>query len=122
MNLVIIAKTLMRYWRMSQDPRTPAIVRGLIYVGIAATIAPKKLRPSRVPGLGLIDEAALVPSVIALAMVLIPKRVRDEYNQAENAEIKEIKAEGAQQATEATQEAATSKLEPGSASAAASSL
>jgi uncharacterized membrane protein YkvA (DUF1232 family) len=119
MNLVIIAKTLMRYWRMSQDPRTPSIVRGLIYLGIAATVAPKKLRPSNVPGLGLIDEAALVPSVIALAMVLIPKRVRDEYNQEEKAEIQENKAEGAAEAKQAEHEAATAQLEPGTTSAAA---
>ena len=106
MNFVIFAKTLMRYWRMTQDPRTPPVVRGLIYLGIAATVAPKKIIPKNVPGLGLIDDKALVPAVIALAMVLIPKRVREEYNREEKREIQENKVEGAQQAAEAHEEGA----------------
>ncbi len=105
MNLVMIAKTLARYWRMANDPRTPVIVRGLILLGIAATIAPKKILPKNVPGLGLIDEAALVPSVIALAMLLIPKRVKEDYDRAEKREMLENKAEGAKEAAAA--EAAT---------------
>lgn len=91
----------MRYWKMSQDPRTPPVVRGLIYAGLAATIAPKKLLPKNVPGLGLMDEKALAPAVIALAMVMIPKRVKEQYDRQEKQEIKEQKAEGAVQATEA---------------------
>jgi hypothetical protein len=91
----------------------------LIYLGIEATVAPKQLRTNKFPGLGLIDEKALVPSVIALAMVLIPKRVRDEYNQAEKVEIKENKAEGAEQAAEAEKESATATLEPRASSATA---
>src|SRR4051794_26591489 len=106
MNLIVIAKTMMRYWRMAQDPRTPAVVRGLVYLGIAATIAPKKLRPKNVPGLGLIDEAALVPSIIALAMLLIPKQVKEEYDRKEKQEIEENKAEGAEASAEAEQAAA----------------
>jgi uncharacterized membrane protein YkvA (DUF1232 family) len=106
MNLVIFAKTMMRYWRMTQDPRTPPVVRGLIYAGIAATVAPKKILPKNVPVLGLIDEKALVPSIIALAMVLIPKRVKEEYDRKEKREIKENKVEGAMQSAQAEQAAA----------------
>ncbi len=96
--LLPIIKTLRRYWRMTQDPRTPPVVRGLIWLGIAATIAPKKVLPKNVPGLGLIDDAALVPSIIALAMVLIPKEVKEKYDRMEKREIKTAKVEGAVQA------------------------
>jgi uncharacterized membrane protein YkvA (DUF1232 family) len=101
MPLFVLLRTLRRYWRMSQDPRTPPVVRGLIYAGIAATIAPKKLLPKNVPGLGLMDEKALAPAVIALAMVLIPKKVRKQYDRQEQRDIAEQKSEGAQEATEA---------------------
>jgi uncharacterized membrane protein YkvA (DUF1232 family) len=101
MPLLLLLKTIARYWRMSQDPRTPPIVRGLIYAGLAATIAPKKILPKRAHTLGLLDQEALAPAVIALAMVLIPKRVKKEYDRAEKAEIKEEKAEGAAEATAA---------------------
>lgn len=103
---VPIVKALRRYWRMTQDPRTPPIVRGLIWFGIAATIAPKKVLPKNVPGLGLVDDAALVPSIIALTMVLIPKEVREKYDRMEKREIKENKVEGAVQAHEANLEGA----------------
>lgn len=83
MNPLMIARTALRYWRMAADPRTPPLVRGLIYLGIAGTIAPRKLLPKNVPVLGLLDEKAVVPAMIALAMVLIPKRVKTDYERAE---------------------------------------
>ena len=101
MQFFILLKTLARYWRISQDTRTPPIVRGLIYAGLAATIAPKKLLPKNVPGIGLMDEKALAPAVIALAMVLIPSRVKKAYDREEKKEIKEEKAEGAAEAAQA---------------------
>lgn len=100
-----LLRTLGRYWRMSQDPRTPPAVRGLIYAGLAATIAPKKLLPKNVPGLGLMDEKALAPAIIMLAMVLIPKRVKKKYDRIEEQEIQQQKQEGASQANEAEAEA-----------------
>ena len=95
MNWAMLGSTVLRYWRMAHDRRTPPIVRGLIYVGIAATVTPKKWHPKNVPGLGLLDEKALVPAVIALAMVLIPKKVREEHEreaERERAEAREALA------------------------------
>lgn len=106
LKLVPIVKALRRYWRMTQDPRTPPIVRGLIWFGIAATVAPKKVLPKNVPGLGLVDDAALVPSIVALIMVLIPKEVKEKYDRQEKEEIKQNKIEGAVQAEVATVEGA----------------
>ena len=95
MRFIMILKTLARYWRMAKDPRTPDIVRYLIYGGIAYTLSPVDLLPDFVPGLGLLDDAAVLPSVIALAMLLIPKEVKESHDAKEEMEIKDQKVEGA---------------------------
>ena len=96
MKFFTIAKTLMRYWRMAQDPRTPKIVKYLIYGGIAYSLSPIDLIPDAIPFLGILDDAAVLPSVIALAMILIPKDVKKLVQNkaegrlaAENAEAEE---------------------------------
>ncbi len=105
MKWIIPLKAFMRYWRMAQDPRTPGVVRLLVYAGIFFTVAPKKLRPQALR-MDVLDEAALVPSLIALAMVLIPSKVKEEYDRVEKKEIKEQKAEGEEQAEAASPGAA----------------
>lgn len=77
---VSVVRTVIRYWRMAHDPRTPSIVRYMIYGGIAFTLAPKKWIPDDVPGLGLIDEAAVLPGIIAVSMLLIPQEVKEDQD------------------------------------------
>src|SRR5436190_5436679 len=83
MRFIGFAKTLARYWRMTRDRRTPAAVRWLIYGGIAFTLIPDDWLPRPLSELGLIDDAAVLPSVIALSLLLIPKEVKDEYDAKE---------------------------------------
>lgn len=94
MKFFTIAKTLMRYWRMAKDPRTPKVVKYLIYGGIAYTLSPIDLIPDAFPFFGILDDAAVLPSVIALAMVLIPKDVKKSHNAKEARELVQNKAEG----------------------------
>ena len=63
---------------MAHDPRTPAAVRYIIYGGIVFTVIPDDWVPDWIPGLGLIDDAAVIPGVIAASMLLIPKEVKEE--------------------------------------------
>lgn len=99
------AKTLSRYWRMTQDPRTPAIVRWMIYGGIAFTLIPDDWLPDWIPGLGLMDDAAIIPSVVAFSMLLVPDEVKREYNAQEKRELAQNHAEGQMQAEKAELEA-----------------
>lgn len=93
-----MVRTLHRYWKMTQDPRTPAIVRWLIYGGIAFTVTPEsvkeKLLPDWIPGLGLLDDAAVVPSVVAASMLLIPKEVKEAHEEHAERALEEKRYEG----------------------------
>lgn len=87
MKWLTYGKTLARYWRMTHDRRTPSIVRWLIYGGIAFTLIPEDWLPDWMPGLGLLDDAAVVPSVIGLSLLMIPDEVKHEYDERENREL-----------------------------------
>ncbi len=73
-----MVRTVQRYWKMAHDPRTPAAVRYLIYGGIAFTAMPKRYLPEWVQDLGVLDDAAVLPGVIAISMMMIPQEVRDD--------------------------------------------
>lgn len=104
-------KTLSRYWKMAQDPRTPPIVRYLIYAGLAYTLSPIDLLPDAIPFLGLMDDAAVLPTLITLAMTMIPKEVKRSHEAHETKELNRIKGEGHVKAEQAEVEAAL-KLKP----------
>ena len=86
----------MRYWKMAHDPRTPKVVRYMIYGGLAYTLSPIDLLPDAIPGLGLIDDAAVLPGIIALSMILIPQRVKEQHDMAEEVDIAKKQIEGAE--------------------------
>lgn len=77
MKYISVLRTLIRYWRMAHDPRTPPIVRYLIYGGIAYSLSPVDLLPDWIPGIGLLDDAAILPGIIAASMILIPQEVKE---------------------------------------------
>ncbi len=84
----------MRYWKMAHDPRTPNIVRYLIYGGIVYTLSPVDLLPDFIPGLGLIDDAAVLPGIIALSMMMVPQRVKEEHDLKSEKKIEQKRVEG----------------------------
>lgn len=75
---------------MAHDPRTPSAVRYIIYGGIAFTLIPDDWLPDWIPGLGLVDEAAVIPGIVAASMLLIPNEVKEE-SERENALLAEHK-------------------------------
>ena len=77
MKHISILRTIIRYWRMAHDPRTPPLVRYMIYGGIVYTLSPVDLLPDWIPGLGLLDDAAILPGIIAAAMIMIPQEVKE---------------------------------------------
>jgi uncharacterized membrane protein YkvA (DUF1232 family) len=89
-----MVRTVHRYWRMAHDPRTPAAVRYLIYGGIAFTLIPDDWLPDWIPGLGLVDEAAVIPGVIAASMLLIPQEVKDDADKETEKAIEDKKQAG----------------------------
>lgn len=101
MKFFTMAKTIARYWRMAQDPRTPAIVKYLIYGGIIYSLSPIDLLPDWIPLLGILDDAAVLPSVIALAMLLIPKDVKRSHDATEKREIMRNRADARIEARQA---------------------
>jgi uncharacterized membrane protein YkvA (DUF1232 family) len=103
MRFFTVAKTLARYWRMAQDPRTPPIVRYLIYGGLIYTLSPIDLLPDWFPILGLLDDAAVLPAVIALAMQMIPREVKESHDVKEHKELAEKKFSGQIKALDAQQ-------------------
>ncbi len=79
---------------MAHDPRTPKAVRYMIYGGIAYTLAPIDLLPDWIPGIGLLDDAAVLPSIIAMSMIMIPQKVKDQHEAKEERDIERKQAEG----------------------------
>ena len=79
---------------MAHDPRTPSAVRYIIYGGVAFSLIPDDWLPDWIPGLGLIDEAAVIPGVIAASMLLIPQEVKDDTQREEETHIQDMKQAG----------------------------
>ncbi len=79
---------------MAHDPRTPAAVRYIIYGGIAFTLIPDDWLPEWIPGLGLLDEAAVLPGVIAASMLMIPQEVKDDADREAETSVEDKKQAG----------------------------
>lgn len=98
MKMIAYAKLVARYWRMANDPRTPKIVKVLIVGGLMYTLSPIDILPDWVPFLGLLDDAAVLPSLIALSMLFIPKEVKQSHDKQEARELVVHREEGKIQA------------------------
>lgn len=63
----------------ARDPRTPWAARLLALAIAAYALSPIDLIPDVIPVLGLLDEAILLPLLIALAVRLIPPALMEEH-------------------------------------------
>src|ERR1700709_2458252 len=86
LKLFSLGSTLLRYWKMVHDPRTPPVVKGLVYTGIAMGVWPKAARPRWMRGQGLMEDNALAPGLISLGRLMTPDHIRDEYEEGEGEE------------------------------------
>lgn len=55
-----------------RDPRTPAGARGLALVALIYAVSPIDLLPDTLPGLGVMDDLLIVPTLLALAARQLP--------------------------------------------------
>lgn len=92
----VIRRDVHALWLAARDPRTPWHVK-VLALGIAAyAMSPIDLIPDFIPVFGLLDEAILLPILIALAVRLVPRKIMAEHREtARNAEARPISRAGA---------------------------
>ena len=74
------------YFRLLFDRKTPRYVKLLIFIGILYLIMPMDLLPDNIPFLGLVDDITIGSALIALALHLVPKDVKDKHNIKDHSE------------------------------------
>jgi uncharacterized membrane protein YkvA (DUF1232 family) len=66
------------YRLILSDPRTPRPAKWLLGAAIAYAISPIDLIPDFIPVLGYLDDVVIVPTLIVLAVKLIPQKVVED--------------------------------------------
>jgi uncharacterized membrane protein YkvA (DUF1232 family) len=77
-----VLRELAVYRRVLKHPRTPWLARVLLGAAVAYAVSPVDLIPDFIPVLGYVDDLLLVPGLIRLAVLLIPKDVITECRAA----------------------------------------
>jgi len=76
--------SLLFYQALLKDQKTPRLSKILIGAAIAYALSPIDLIPDFIPVLGYVDDLIIVPSLLAIAILLIPKnqikRIKNEIN------------------------------------------
>lgn len=70
-----IKRDAVMLWFARRHPDTPLLVKGLCVFTVAYALSPIDLIPDFIPVLGYLDEALLLPSLIWLAVRLLPVHV-----------------------------------------------
>jgi uncharacterized membrane protein YkvA (DUF1232 family) len=79
-----IARELEFYRRLLRHPDTPRSARLLLAAAIGYLMLPFDLIPDFIPVLGHLDDAILVPGLVALALRRVPPSVIAECRQADS--------------------------------------
>jgi uncharacterized membrane protein YkvA (DUF1232 family) len=72
-----LAREVQVYRLALADPRTPPLARVLLALAIGYALSPIDLIPDFLPLIGHLDDALLVPLLLAAAVALIPVDVLD---------------------------------------------
>ncbi len=66
------------YRHIATDSRTPWVSKALIGLAIAYLLSPIDIIPDFIPVLGHLDDIIVVPGLLWLAMVIIPRVVKED--------------------------------------------
>ena len=69
------------YKALASDPRTPRLSKYLIGIALSYMVSPIDIIPDFIPIIGYLDDLIIVPTLIYIAMVFIPKIVKIEVKQ-----------------------------------------
>ncbi|GBD39948.1 hypothetical protein HRbin37_02234 [bacterium HR37] len=78
--LLVLRKNVGFLRALYKDHRIPRISRWLLWLAMAYLVLPFDLIPDFIPVLGHIDDVVVVPLLIGLALVMVPKEVYLEYS------------------------------------------
>lgn len=70
------------YRLVLKDPRTPRIAKWLLAAAIVYVLSPIDLIPDFIPVLGHLDDLIIVPTLVILALKMIPKDVITDCRKA----------------------------------------
>ena len=69
---------LKAYQIMLKDPRTPRVAKVLLGLAVGYALLPFDLIPDFIPIIGHLDDVVIVPTLIIVALRMIPKEVVNE--------------------------------------------
>ena len=76
-----IKRDVVALWIAARDPRVPFTVKAVAMVVAAYALSPIDLIPDFIPVLGQLDDVLIVPGLVYLALMMIPKEVIEECRQ-----------------------------------------
>lgn len=66
------------YHVLAKDVRTPKVAKWLLMGAVIYAISPIDLIPDFIPVFGQLDELVILPILVGLALLLIPRDLKDE--------------------------------------------
>lgn len=70
-----LKRELKTYQLVLKDPRTPRLAKLLLGAAVGYILLPFDIIPDFIPVIGHLDDAVIVPSLVILALKMIPKEV-----------------------------------------------